>query len=98
MNDGYMKYSRNPNYFGEMMIYASFALLVNMIQPWYVLGYMWSLIFTSRMIQKDYSLSKKAGWKEYSSTSWLLVFKWGGSTILSSIIWGIILLSIIFCL
>jgi len=28
LNDGFMKYSRNPNYVGEMMIYGSFATLV----------------------------------------------------------------------
>jgi steroid 5-alpha reductase family enzyme len=28
LNDGFMKWSRNPNYVGEMMIYGSFALLV----------------------------------------------------------------------
>ena len=60
MNDGYMKWSRNPNYVGEMMIYGSFALLTQRIEPWYVLAYVWTLIFCSRMLQKDYSLSKKS--------------------------------------
>jgi len=35
------------------------------------------------MMAKDYSLSKKAGWKEYSSTSWILPFKFGGSAWIS---------------
>jgi steroid 5-alpha reductase family enzyme len=59
LNDGFMKWSRNPNYLGEMMIYGSFALLVQRWEPWIVLGYMWSLIFLSRMVIKDYRLSKK---------------------------------------
>lgn len=31
MDDGFMKWSRNPNYVGEMLIYSSFALVV---QKW----------------------------------------------------------------
>ena len=89
MDDAYMKWSRNPNYVGEMMIYGSFAFLVQRNEPWYVLAYIWTLIFTSRMLQKDYSLSKKAGWKEYAATSWMLPFKFGGSTMLSVIIYGV---------
>ena len=98
MNDGYMKWSRNPNYVGEMMIYSSFALTTQRIEPWYVLGYMWTLIFLSRMLQKDYSLSKKAGWKEYEATSWMLPFKFGGSTVISIIIYSIFLGVTGFCL
>jgi len=97
MDDGYMKWSRNPNYVGEMMIYSSFALLTQRIEPWYVLGYMWTLIFLSRMLQKDYSLSKKAGWREYASTSWMLPFKFGGSTMMSIIIYGIFFYTVGFC-
>ena len=89
MDDAYMKWSRNPNYIGEIMIYSSFAFLVQRNEPWFILGYIWSLIFLSRMVQKDYSLSKKAGWNEYSSTSWMLPFKFCGSTVLSAIIYGI---------
>ena len=98
LNDGFMKWSRNPNYVGEMMIYGSFALLVNMWEPWYILAYMWGLIFSSRMLQKDYSLSKKLGWKEYEASSWMLPFKIGESAILSFAIYGVIFATIIFCM
>ena len=98
LNDGFMKWSRNPNYVGEMMIYASFALLVQRWEFWSVLGYMWSLVFSSRMIQKDYSLSKKAGWKEYAATSWMLPFKFGGSTAISLVIYSVFGFVLYFCL
>jgi steroid 5-alpha reductase family enzyme len=97
LNDGFMKWSRNPNYVGEMMIYSSFAILVQRNEPWYILGYMWTLIFLSRMIQKDYSLSKKLGWKEYEATSWMLVFKIGGSAVLSMVIYALMLGAMAFC-
>lgn len=98
MSDGYNKYTRNPNYVGEMMIYSALALLVQMWEPWYFLALMWSVVFSSRMMMKDYSLSKKAGWKEYSETSWILPPKWFGSTFLSVIIYSIMFAIIGFCL
>ena len=42
----------------------------------------------SRMLQKDYSLSKKVGWKEYAKNSFMLPFKFGGSTKLSALIYS----------
>lgn len=98
MNDGFMKWSRNPNYVGEMLIYSSFALTVQRYEPWYILAYMWTLIFLSRMLQKDYSLSKKSGWKEYEATSWMLPFKFGGSTAISVVIYGVSFYIVAFCL
>ncbi len=93
-----MKWSRNPNYVGEMMIYGSFALLVQRWEPWIVLGYMWSLIFLSRMAIKDYRLSKKQGWKDYKENSWMLLFKFGGNQYLAFSVYGIISVIAIFIL
>ena len=59
---------------------------------------MWTLIFLPRMLIKDYSLSKKEGWKEYQATSWMLPFKFGGSTVISVIIYFIGFSTIYFCL
>ena len=59
---------------------------------------MWTLIFLPRMIIKDYSLSKKEGWKDYQATSWMLPFKFGGNTVISIIIYSIALSAIYFCL
>jgi hypothetical protein len=50
------------------------------------------------MRSKDYSLSKKLGWKEYSETSWMLPFKFGGSTAISIVIYGIAGFITYFCL
>mmetsp|Transcript_19677 Transcript_19677/g.14127 ORF Transcript_19677/g.14127 Transcript_19677/m.14127 type:complete len:184 (-) Transcript_19677:199-750(-) len=65
ITDGMMKYTRNPNYCGEVMIYSSFAILINRWEPWFVLSYMFGFIFIYRMMLKDYSLSKKLGWEQY---------------------------------
>jgi len=92
-----MKYSRNPNYVGEILIYSSFALCVQRNEFWAVLFFMWTVIFISRMVQKDYSLSKKLGWDEYASHSWMLFFKFGGSAVLSAILYGIFIGTTAFC-
>jgi hypothetical protein len=97
MDDGFMKYSRNPNYVGEMLIYGSFATLVQRWEPWYVCFAMWFGLFAPRMVQKDYSLSKKKGWNEYAATSYMLPFKIYGSTFLSIVFYAAFLFVGLFC-
>lgn len=63
ISHGMNKYTRNPNYLGEIMLYGAFAILLNRWEPWLVLSYMWGFIFMYRMTCKDYFLSKKQGWK-----------------------------------
>lgn len=64
INDGLFKYTRNPNYLGEIMIYSSFAFMTGSIYSWMVLGLAWSTIFVLRMITKDVSLRSKEGSEE----------------------------------
>jgi len=45
ITEGMFKRVRHPNYAGEMMIYAAYALLVQHWLPWVVLAYWWSSIF-----------------------------------------------------
>ena len=52
-------WSRNMNYAGEIMLYASFGILVQRWEAWFIFSYMWGIIFVLRMLLKDYSLSKK---------------------------------------
>lgn len=49
LNDGFVKYSRNTNYVGEMLLYSSFALVTQRKEPWYILAYMWIFVFYLRM-------------------------------------------------
>ena len=49
---------------------------------------MWGLVFMIRMITKDYSLSKKAGWAAYHQKTWLLVPKLFNSSLASYVIYG----------
>ena len=53
---GLLKYSRNPNYLGEIMIYGSFVLLVNDALSYACIVQVWFTLFILRMWQKERSL------------------------------------------
>jgi protein-S-isoprenylcysteine O-methyltransferase Ste14 len=73
IKSGMYRYVRHPNYLGEMMIYASFALLVNHWLPWLVLAYWWSMIFLVNMLLIESSLSRFPEWKAYKAKTGILV-------------------------
>ena len=47
-------WSRNMNYFGEMMLYASFVVLVPRWEVALIYSYMWGVVFYLKMAIKDY--------------------------------------------
>ena len=67
--------SRNMNYFGEMMLYASFGVLVPRWEVALIYSYMWGVVFYLKMAIKDYQLSKKDGWNEYKKSTWMVLPK-----------------------
>ncbi len=75
ISDGIYKYIRHPNYLGEMMIYASFALMVMHWLAFVVLALVWGLVFLPNMIVKEKSLSRYPEWQEYKKrSSWILPY------------------------
>ena len=73
ITDGMYRYVRHPNYLGEMMIYASFALMVWHWLPLVVLTWVWLGVFTPNMALKEASLARYAGWEAYRARSWWLL-------------------------
>ena len=71
--DGMFRYVRHPNYLGEMLIYASFALLVQHWLPWLVLAVVWSGLFAVNMAMKEASLARHAEWPAYRARTWWLL-------------------------
>jgi protein-S-isoprenylcysteine O-methyltransferase Ste14 len=75
ITDGVFTYTRNPNYLGEIMIYASYALLTAHWAGWLVVLWCWLGVFLPRMLLKDASISRHPGWVDYKARSGL-VFPW----------------------
>jgi len=75
ISDGWSSRTRNPNYLAEMLIYAGFAVLTGRWEPWIVLAISWTILFGERMLIKELSLMKKAGWDRYSVKSGVLLPK-----------------------
>jgi protein-S-isoprenylcysteine O-methyltransferase Ste14 len=69
ITDGFFARIRHPNYLGEMMLYASFALLVGHWIPWLVLAWVWSVVFATNIAWKEASLSRYPGWGAYKRRS-----------------------------
>jgi protein-S-isoprenylcysteine O-methyltransferase Ste14 len=73
MTDGLFRYTRNPNYLGEIMIYSSFAYLANHWLGWTIIAYVTVTTFIPNMLTKDASISRYLGWEQYKASSGLLV-------------------------
>jgi len=69
---GMFRYTRNPNFFGEILIYAAYALLAGHWLTWIVFAYA-VLYFYTRMLVKDGSISRYPEWESYQAGSSRLV-------------------------
>lgn len=75
ITDGFFARTRNPNYLGEMMIYASFAALAMHWLPWAILAVFWLGVFLPNMRKKDRSMSRYAEWAWYTARTGMLIPK-----------------------
>ena len=73
ITDGMFRFVRRPNYLGEMMVYASYALLVRHWIPWVILAWVWGVLFLPNMLTTDASLSRHEGWAAYKARTGLLL-------------------------
>jgi protein-S-isoprenylcysteine O-methyltransferase Ste14 len=72
MTNGMFRYTRNPNFFGEVLIYLSYAMLANHWLSWIVFAYAVSYFYI-RMLVKDGSISRYPEWEEYAADSSRLI-------------------------
>lgn len=77
------------NFFGEMMLYSSFAVICQTTAVWYIYAYVWIFCFSLRMAVKELSLSKKEKWGPYKAKTWLLIPKLYNSTAASMVLYSI---------
>ncbi len=73
ITDGFFSRTRNPNYLGELLIYASFAALSLHWAPWLVLLGVFVTIFVPNMRRKDASLSRYPEWASYEARTGLVL-------------------------
>ena len=77
ITDGMMCHCRNTNYFGELLIYLSFALLSYHWIPILILSAFMIIVWFPNMRRKDKSLSRYTEYEEYKKrTSVLIPFVW----------------------
>jgi steroid 5-alpha reductase family enzyme len=72
IEDGLFAHTRNPNYLGEIMIYASFATMSMHWLPFLILSGWVFGFFVRNMLSKDKSLSRFSQFAEYKQKSGLL--------------------------
>lgn len=73
LTDGLWGLSRNPNYFGELLIYLGFTLLAMHWLPLLVLATFIAAVWIPNMIRKDRSLSRYENFAEYRRHTAMLV-------------------------
>jgi len=87
--DGMFKYTRNPNYLGEMMIYGSFVLLINDCCSYACVLWVWPTIFAALIYRKEISFRLKDGYEEYAERSLFVIPKINGRFLDSIVFYGI---------
>lgn len=65
ITDGLMSYSRNINYFGELLIYGSFALLAMSWIPYAVIAAYLIIVWGPNIRRKEKSLSRYLEYEDY---------------------------------
>jgi protein-S-isoprenylcysteine O-methyltransferase Ste14 len=65
--------TRNPNYLGEILIYASFCLLAQHWLPWVACFYVWLTVFLPNMLAKDRSMARYPEHAAWRKRAWLLL-------------------------
>ena len=73
--DGLFSTIRHPNYLGEMMVYAGFAVVVGLLIPWLILAYWWIGVFLVNMHMIEASISRYPEWIDYKSRTGILLPK-----------------------
>lgn len=75
ITDGFFSRTRNPNYLGEIMLYAGFATMSMHWIPWLVNFFFWGVAFVPNMKKKDASMSRYPEWDAYVARTGLLLPK-----------------------
>ena len=75
IDDYFLKINRNTNYFGEILVYLTFAIACGRKEGYIMLISEWILFFGTRVYMKDLRLARKHGFEKYKKNSYLILFK-----------------------
>ncbi|MEO0422705.1 MAG: DUF1295 domain-containing protein [Pseudomonadota bacterium] len=78
ITDGFFTHVRHPNYLGEMLLYASFALVAGHWLPWLVLAWVWGALFATNIAYKEARMARHPEWAAYRARTGLLLPRWLG--------------------
>ena len=70
---GFFTHSRNPNYFGEFMIYGGYAVLSGNHTCLPVFALAWLIIMLPNILAKEASMSRHKGWDAWVARTGLIV-------------------------
>lgn len=73
ITDGLWARSRNPNYFGELLIYGGFSGLAMHWAPYVALALFFCCVWVPNMMKKDKSLSRYDEFAAYKARSGLII-------------------------
>lgn len=73
IEEGLFKTVRHPNYLGEMLVYGTYALLVQHWLPWLILAVIWTMVFGVNMLMIEASLARYPGWEAYRARTGMLL-------------------------
>ena len=95
IDDFFLKNNRNTNYFGEILVYLTFAIACGRKEGYIMLIIEWIVFFGSRIYMKDLSLAKKHGFEKYKKNSYIILFKFFQNDFFNICIYLLIILVII---
>jgi len=70
MAQGMNRYTRDPNYSGEVMLYLSFCMLARCWHAWLTFFVCYGLLIKMTEAKKELSLSRYPAWQSYKSQTW----------------------------
>ena len=69
ITDGFFAYTRNPNYFGEILIYTGYAVWSRSLMVFGIFLVQWAMVFLPNMLDKDKSMSRYTEFKDWKATT-----------------------------